>query len=636
MPESKSLLGRLISELKRRNVFHVGVVYLLAAWIAVQVTSIVTTPLRLPHWTLAFVIVVAIAGFPLALVVAWAFEITPEGVRRTEETDDEAQSRAVGRASRIALVGITAVLVAGMAWGAWDYWLRVPPEARAAASAAPLDPDRVAVLYLKDISPDHSLGYLADGLTETLIHRLGDVEGLTVVPTNGVKPFRDASLPFDSVGRLLNAGTVVDGSVQGSGDRVRVTVQLVDAASGNQLASQQLDEPFGDPFALQDTLSSEVARFLRQRLGKAVDLQRARESAHDPRAWKLYQVASGLRDDGNSLRWARDTAGAMSHYQRADSLFSAAARIDPEWIRPTLERAWTYLTMARVGAGVTTQTDTALLRKGLGVADRILSRDPENARAEEVKGNLEFYLARVQVEDRVPAGRRTMDQAERDLQVATTRDPTRARAWAVLAYLLKSQGRFQEARVAAERMSEADPYLANDAEYLYELAALAIEFHHLDRADSLSSRGEVRFPYQAAFPANKLLVVASRPADSAAVDSAWALLDRIERLFPPGQKYQEGRYYVAATLIRAGLVDSGRAVARRARDINPGSPTVPHDEAYLALQMGDTEGAIRDLRRYLELVPQQRSYVGKDWWWEPLHGDPRFQELVDTTRSAVR
>ena len=123
-------------------------------------------------------------------MVAWAFEITPEGVRRTEETGDEEGNRAVGRTSRIALVGITAVLVAGMAWGAWDYWLRVPPDAPAAEAAAPLDPNHVAVLYLKDFSRDHDLGYLADGLTETLIHRLGGVEGLTVVPTNGVKPFR--------------------------------------------------------------------------------------------------------------------------------------------------------------------------------------------------------------------------------------------------------------------------------------------------------------------------------------------------------------------------------------------------------------------------------------------------------------
>ncbi|MDP2480749.1 MAG: hypothetical protein Q8W51_14195 [Candidatus Palauibacterales bacterium] len=634
MPESKSFLSRLVSELKRRNVLHVGVVYLVAAWVVVQVTSIVSTPLRLPHWTLALVIVAAIAGFPLALVVAWAFEITPEGVRRTDEAEDQQGRRPVGRASRVALVGVTAVLVAGMTWGAWDHWLRVPPVE--AEAARPLDPNHVAVLYLKDIGPNHSLGYLADGLTETLIHRLGSVDGLTVVPTNGVKPFRDASVPFDSVGRLLNAGTVVDGSVQGTGDRVRVTVQLVDASTGDQLASQQLDEPLGDPFALQDTVSSEVARFLRQRLGKSVELRRAMESADDPRAWKLYQVALGLRDDANSLRWARDTAGAMALFERADSLFRVAGTLDPAWIRPPLESAWTRLTMARVGAGVTTQTDTTLLRRGLGPANQVLSRHPGNARALEVKGNLEFFIARVQLADREPTGQRTMEEAERNLRAATTRDPTRARAWAVLAYILKGQGKFAEARVAAERMAEADPYLSNDAEYLYELAALAIEFGQLDRADSLSSRGETRFPYMPAFPANKLLILASRGTDSAAPDSAWTLLDRTERLFPPGQKYQEGRYYVAATLIRAGLVDSGQAVAHRAREIDPTSPTVPHDEAYLALLLGDREGAIRDLVHYLEVVPQQRAYVAKDWWWDPLKADPRFQELVDTTRSAVR
>ena len=634
MPEPKSLLSRLISELKRRSVFHVGVVYLVAAWVVVQVTAITSRPLRLPDWSLAFVIVIALAGFPLALVIAWAFEITPEGVRRTRETGDQEGLRALGRASRLALVGLTAILVGGLAWAAWDGWLRAPRAATAADAGAPLDPNHVAVLYLNDFSRDHDLGYLANGLTETLIHKLSGVGGLTVVPTNGVKQYRgEDSPPIDSIGRLLNAGSVVEGSVQGAGDRVRVNVQLVNASTGDQVASQLVEASLGDPFALQDTVSSEVARFLRVRLGRAIRLQSARDSAHDPRAWKLYEVAIGLRDDANSLRSARDTAGAMDHYRRADSLFDIAGELDPKWTEPVLESGWTHLTMARIQAAVPSQSDTALLREGLRDADRILSDRPGNAPALELKGNLEWFLSQA---SSGAEKAKTLDAAERDLRAATMRDPSLARAWAVLAYILRGRGSFEEAGVDAQRMREADPYLSNDVQYLYISAILALEFHHIERADSLFARGEELYPTEPAFVSNRLVIVASRPSRRGSVDTAWARLRKTRTLLPPGQKYQEGPFLVAATLARAGLVDSARAVERRARDIDPNSATADYDGAYVALQLGERDRAIDLLERYVSKIPQQRRYVGRDWWWAPLHDDPRFQEIVDTTRSVVR
>lgn len=638
MQERKSFPGRLLSELERRHVLHVAAVYLVAAWLVVQVVSVVEGPLRLPGIVLQLVILLAMLGLPVAVAIAWAFELTPEGVKRSEEAEADGGDPAFTRASRLAVVGLTAIVMTGMGWGAWVMWLSgAPPVAsNATDTSARLDPDHVAVLYLRDISPDHNLAYLADGLTETLIHRLGRVTGLTVVPTNGVKPFRDASLPFDSIGRLLHAGTVVDGSVQGAGDRVRIAVNLVDATTGNQIDTKQLDEPLGDPLALQDTVSSEVARFLRKRLGTVVELQRAKESAHDPRAWKLYQVALGLRDDGDSLRVVHDTSGATGLYERADSLFRAAAKLDPSWTQPTLQSGWTHLSMARVRAITTSQADTGFLRQGLEDAARILSEDPDNARALSLRGNLEWWLsqsASVRSVDKSKA----FDAAERDLRAATTRDPGLAKAWLMLAYILRGRGEFEEARVAARRMAEADPYLSYDVYDAYLRAQLAIEFHQLGRADSLLAQAEKLFPREATFPYYRLLLVASEPADSTSVKRAWALLDRVESRLPSGGPDQESRMWVAITLARAGLVDSARAVASRAEAIQPGNPArVERNEAYLSLVLGRRDEALRHLKRYLELAPDQRAYNAHDWWWTPLHGDPRFEELVDTTRSAVR
>lgn len=630
-----SFLGRLVSELKRRRVLQVAGVYLVVMWVVIQVAVAIFPALRLPHWSVTLVICLAVVGLPIALVITWAFEVTPEGVRRTGGGTSQGAEPSLSRAAHLALTGVGVVLVVLVGWGAWALYLRGTTTPEAAAAGAPeLDPSRIAILYLDDNSRDHDLGYLARGLTETLIHELGTVDGISVVPPNGVRPFRETGASIDSIGRALGAGSVVQGSVQGAGNRVRVNVQLVNVGTGDQMASQQIEQSLDDPFALQDSVSAEVARFLRQSLGRAVELQKAKEGAHDPRAWKLYQVALDMRSDGDSLRWSQDTAGAIATFRRADSLLDVAVQLDPDWTRPRLESGWTHLTMARVGAATPNQTDTALLHDGLEDARRILDEHPDDPAALELRGNLRWFLSQAL---EPPESDTVLNAAESDLRAATTRDPGRARAWAILAYILDDEGKFEEAKVAARNMAEADPFLANDVTYLFVSAFLALEFHELERADSLLHRGEKLYPRQPVYPAWRLLVRASRPPTGpGAVDTAWALFHRAQSLGPPGWKYQEGHYLVAATLMRAGLRDSALAVARQARQIDPDKSTVPKQEAYLALLGGERKGAIDSLRRYLQMAPSRRAYVARDWWWDPLHGDPRFEELVDTTRSIVR
>ncbi|HKK08096.1 MAG TPA: tetratricopeptide repeat protein, partial [Gemmatimonadota bacterium] len=380
-------------------------------------------------------------------------------------------------------------------------------------------------------------------------------------------------------------------------------------------------------------VSSEVARFLRRRLGQEVRLRQARRGADDPGAWKVYQVAIRLRDDADSLRLSRDTTGARQLYDRVDSLLTVAARMDRKWPQPILERGWTALSRARIRSVTLSEADTVPLREGIDDADRILATEEDSAAALELRGNLEWFLSRAAEPRGGEDGQAILGASERDLRAATTMDPRLARAWAVLAYILKGNGKFEEARLAARRMSEADPYLSNDVVYLYMSAALALELGQTARADSLFGRGQVLYPRVAAYPAGRLVILASRPAGPGAVAGAWALLRQTEDLNGPWQK---GRYCVAATLARAGLADSARAVARSARAMDPGSPTVPHEEAYLALLLGDRDQALSLLGRYLELMPHERAYVARDWWWTPLHGDPRFQALIDPASDTLR
>ncbi|MGH7644830.1 MAG: protein kinase domain-containing protein, partial [Gemmatimonadales bacterium] len=207
-----------------------------------------------------------------------------------------AQVRAVApgrRMGRWALgVGI-GVAVLASAWALRSWW---PGAAGGAESRGP-DPRSVAVLYFRDASAGKQLGFLADGITEALIHQLSQVGALQVTSRSGVRAFKDADVPPDSIGRALNVGTLVEGTVSQSGERLRVSVSLVNTATGKEIGSKTLERPRTEIFELQDELAGEVAVFLRQRMGEAVQLQESRGETRNAAAWELVQQAEQLRKD---------------------------------------------------------------------------------------------------------------------------------------------------------------------------------------------------------------------------------------------------------------------------------------------------------------------------------------------------
>ncbi|HEX2080097.1 MAG TPA: BTAD domain-containing putative transcriptional regulator, partial [Longimicrobium sp.] len=222
-------------------------------------------------------------------------------------------------------------------------------------AAARLDPHRIAVLYFDDHSAGGSLEYLAAGLTESLIHELSQVQALQVVSRNGVKPYRGGTMPLDSVVARLRVGSVVEGSVQRTGDSVRLAVQLVDAQTLAHLDSRVVVRPLDQVLALQDELSQEVASALRRRLGRELRLRQAREEAGSARALDAVLRAEQLRTDAEAVvRSAdlRDAGSALALLARADSLLAAAQAQAPRWERPTVARGWVALQAAGLpGAG---------------------------------------------------------------------------------------------------------------------------------------------------------------------------------------------------------------------------------------------------------------------------------------------
>jgi TolB-like protein len=627
-------LNLLLAELRRRQVFRAAAVYAVVAWAVIEVTSTVLPILLLPDWVVRVVVGIMVLGFPVVLVLAWAFDLTPEGVQRTGADSATPtlhaqflQSPAFRATLVLLVVGCTVV----SGWVGWHVWLRPgafrAPEHEAVADT--LDPTNVAVLYFDDFSAGGELAYLANGITEALIHELSHLAPLRVVSRNGVKPFRDPTIPLDSLARVLGVGSLVEGSVEGSEDRINVTVQLVNGQTGMHLLSERIEGRGDDVLALRDDIVARAVRLVGQALGRELQAERARGAATDGRAWELFQRAQALRDDADTLRWTLgDTVSARRVLIRADSLLEEAAVRDPGWVDPVLDRGW----IARVRAGLissaATTRDPDLLRRATGLAEEALDRDPGNAEALALRGTVRVDLFRAGAEG-VDLGALAV-RAEEDLREAVETDPDQVKAWVALAELLRLQGRFQEAALAAQGAVDADPFLINaEKEILFTLSQVWLDLGEVEKAERWTDEGRRRFPAEPSFSAAKLVILAGRGGGGAVVDTAYAVMAKVTKDLGLPEAWRLGRLQVAAVLALAGLPDSARAVVDRVRsEGSPGAYT-RYFEANVRVRLGEYDKALDLLGGYLEAMPHRKSYIARDWWWEPLHGDPRFQGLVD-------
>ncbi|HWK89772.1 MAG TPA: BTAD domain-containing putative transcriptional regulator [Longimicrobium sp.] len=500
------------------------------------------------------------------------------------------------------------------------------------APAAPrYDPRRVAVLYLDDYSPGGELEYLANGLTEMLIHELAQVEALDVVSRNGVRPYRERAVTMDSLAADLRAGTLVEGSVQRSGDSVRVTVQLIDTNTQVHLESRSIVLPLdpGHLFVLQDAVAAEVSGALRRRVGREIRMTRLRGEAGDPRALDLVLRAGKAREDGRELARSahpRDVEAALRVLQAGDSLAARAEALDPRWAEPVLLRGWLAVERGRLTPG---PGQLAVHRQALARADEVLRRRPGDVDAREMRGTALWLMVLAAPEE--ARGQPWLAESERELRAVLAADAERASAWGTLGQLLRLGGDLAEGDLAARRAREADAYLQVaevGAERLYR-AALALG--DLPRARHWCGDGRRHFPRDYRFRECELVLLARDTSAAARPDSAWRLLGEADRVDPPAAAAAAARPYspvfrrmmVAAVLARAGLADSARAVSARARAAVQGDaqllPSYFWDEAYLQLLLGNRARAAALLDTFVARRPVLRAYVARE---------PAFRGLV--------
>ena len=557
---------------------------------------------------------------------------TPRGVTPAVETVRPRRRRTT-RFWVMSAVAVALLTASGL--GAWRVWH--PGRVGAAASAGGLDPHRIAVLYFQDESSQGSLGYLADGLTEGLIRELEQVQGLDVISKGGVAAYRGDSVPRDSVSRALQAGTLVTGDVEEQRGRFRVTVRLVDGESGADFERASFELPVGNVLAVQDTLARKAASLIRSRLGEEIRLREQRHRTQNVNAWALVQRAEQSRKRAETLAQEKDTSGAIGQsFDAADSLYALAHAADPAWTEPLVGRASVAYRRSRL-VGLDGAAAKPWIEKGKKFAEQALSTTPQDPDALEIRGSLRYWGWLLNLEPDPAAAKRLLAEAEADLEAAVRVRPAQAGAWAMLSHLYNNTKGTTDAKLAGQRAYEADAYLSNADQVINRLFLASYDLSQFVDATHWCEEGARRFPADFKFTKCQLWLLTTK-AKEPDVALAWKLADSLPLMVPAGRQDIEGRearMLVAMTLARAGLMDSARRVAERARggpDIDP-TQSLVWDEIYVRILVGDKDAAIKALKSYLAANPKVRANLAEqpNWWFRSIEDDPRYKALVGTS-----
>jgi TolB-like protein len=343
-----------VEELKRRNVFRVGAAYAVAAWVLLQVLDVVGEILELPQWGGKLILAVLLIGFVLALIFAWAYELTPEGVKRESEVD---RSRSIStqtgqRLNRAILVTLAlAVVLFAVDKFVWDpardrtlaeraaeqARTEVQAEAAAEASAQAATENSIAVLPFADMSEAGDQQYFSDGIAEELLNTLVRVDGLKVASRTSSFAFRGNDLGLQEIAQALNVSHILEGSVRRSGDRVRITAQLIDARSDRHLWSETYDRDLDDVLAVQDEIASAIVGAMKQALNLNLrqDQVAIASATQSSDAYDLYLRGRALilarSDMLQAIGYLEQAVAIDPSFAKAWEVLGAAYYLTPSW-----------------------------------------------------------------------------------------------------------------------------------------------------------------------------------------------------------------------------------------------------------------------------------------------------------------
>ena len=482
-----------LQELRKRKVFRVAGAYLIAAWIALQVFDLVLENIDAPAWVMRTVMAVLAIGFPIALVLAWAFEVSMD------------PSGTTPRRNRAFAVLVAVVSVGAIGASAWVFLGSAGDDGPAIADTAAPELrviDSIAVLPFETFSGDTQDEYFADGLADTLLHKLAQLRNLKVIARNSSFQFKGSNKDVREIGKLLDVAALLEGSVQRQGDQVRIIAQLIDTGTGVHLWSGTFDDSFSNIFELQDRLAQSIMEQLQISISEREVGLTLRHGTDSPEAYDLLMRAIGSLPDMNRERFDPDT-------DRSLELIDQSLAIDPGYAQ-----AWELrsdLFSSALFFGNDPARSYEFVDEAVRAAERAIEADPEYAGGWTAMGVARFRT-------------RDLQEAEKNLVRALELNPGLADAMRVLG-LVKMNSDPEFALDLLMRSREIDP----QSSFNYRQIYLALDaLGRLDEGIDILLQGVERFPDQTILMgdlASKFLMDKGSPVESARWASRIVALD---------------------------------------------------------------------------------------------------------------
>jgi len=676
------------AELKRRNVYKVAIAYGVVAWLLMQVASQIFPFFEIPNWAVRLVVLLLIIGFPVALILAWAFELTPEGIKRAEDVDlSKSVRRKTGRKLDFFIIAVLLLVIAILVFQ------RLRPNV---SPAAPSSLDKsVAVLPFENLSRDPDNAFFADGVQDEILTDLARIADLKVISRRSVMAYKSGIVRnLREIGQQLGVAHVLEGSVQRVGNRVRVNAQLVDTRTDGHLWGQTYDRDLADVFAIQSEIAKTIADQLQARLSPSEKGAIERLPTRDITAFDLYVRAKNL-----SLTAFGSSTTKADLLQAADLLNQAVVR-DPSFLQAYCLLAWAHGAVYFVGFDHT-PARLAQAESAVQAASRL---QPDSG---------DTHLARAQ---NLYWGYLDYDGALAELKVAGQGLPNDPRVVELKGYIERRQGHWEESIRDFKRAIELDPQniltLQQTAQtyqglrrYVDEKSVLAhvLAFEANDAVTKvqhafaeLDSKADTRPLHQTiesiratnpiAIPSivNNWLICAFAERDSVAAKNALIAAGENPIMFGSLENIIFNRPFVEGVIARM-TKDDGKArsdfTAALAEEekIIQAQPNYGPALCVLGLidaGLGRKEEALREGRRAVELLSVQKdapggiamikylamivAWVGdKDLafeqlatatrspsdlsygqlkllpFWDPLRGDQRFERLVEDAKTPL-
>jgi len=584
-------LSKFFAELRRRNVYKVAIAYGVVAWLLIQIATQVFPFFEIPNWTVRLVVLLIVIGFPIALIIAWAFELTPKGLKRTEVADATPAQRSPRRVW-IYVVTIAVALSIGMFF-VGRYTLRSKE-----GSPAEVTTKSIAVLPFDNLSRDPDNAYFAEGIQDEILARLAKIADLKVISRTSTQKYKSAPDNLREIAKQLDVVNILEGSVQKAADQVRVTVQLINATNDAHLWAETYDRKLTDIFTVESEIAKTIADTLRAKLTGSEERMMSKKPTANPEAYEFYlkgrffwnkRTGVDLRKaiDYFNQAVAKDPSYALAYAGLADAyvLLSGFGAASPKDSLP----------QAKAAAEKALELDSTLGEAHASLAQALLAYDFDFAGANRefqhaIELNPNYATAHHWYGESVLAPLSQFEDAIAQLKRALQLDPLSMIINADVGTVLTNARRYDEAIEQLRKTLEMDP---------------SFYYAHYNLGEALEMKGLTEnaiAEYQRAIALN------DDPVPQALLGHLYA---------------------------KMGRKDEARRILQRLRDSPKERYVTPYLFAMIHLGLGEKDRAIDFLEKtYEDRDGYSIAFIKVDPFLDPLHGDPRFEALVQKVFAA--